>query len=175
MIGLYFLSKFNFVSVYFILWIFHFLLHGFSSSRDGQCHVLAFCLVVRSLHRGVCNLASPRNGKNASLVPGLGTLAGLLLPSKHPQGWLQGETWPSGKWERPRQVPGHRHPLAGTEPWGSAVDPCAQPPAVCAGRSEPLGLSFVTSLSSLESLWIPGIYSCLSTKGFTLIILVNSC
>lgn len=81
MIALAFLSKFNFVSVYFIQWIFHFLLHGFSSRGDGECHVFAFCSVVCSHHTWVCNLASPRNGKNASLVPGLNTLACPLLPS----------------------------------------------------------------------------------------------
>lgn len=64
---------------------------------------------------------------------------------------------------------------SGTKPWRSAADPHSQPPVVCAGMSESLGLFFVTSLSSLESLRIPGVYSCLNMKGFTLIILVNSC
>lgn len=102
MIALYFLSKFNFMSVYFIWWVFLFLLQGFSSSVDGDCHALAFYHVVHSQHTWVCNTASLRNGKRASFVPGLGTLVGSLLPRKHLETWLS-----FGKWEGSRQLLGH--------------------------------------------------------------------
>lgn len=158
---LYFLSKFNFMSVYFIWQLVLFLLQGFSSSVDGDCHVLTFYHVVHSQHTWVCNPASPRNCKNASFVPGLGTLVSSLLPSKHLQTWLSSG---NGKDE------GSCWDVAGTKPWRWQWIPAPKP----GERSESLELFFLTSHSSLESLWIP-VYSSLNMKGFTLITLVSSC
>lgn len=161
MIVLYFLSKFNFMAVFFIWWVFLFLLQGFSSSVDGDCHALASYHVVHSQHTWVCTPASPRNCINAFFVPGLGTLACSSLPNKDLQTWLS-----FGKWEGSRQFLGH----CGTEPRRWQRIPAPEP----GERSESLGLFFLTFPSSLESLSIP-VYSSLNMKGFTLITLVNSC
>lgn len=81
------------------------------------------------------------------LAPGLGTLAGPLLPSKHLQGQLQGEMCASGKREGPRQVLEHGNLLAEPKHWRWCWIPA--PSLLWFGRSESLGLFFITSLSSL--------------------------
>lgn len=104
---------------------------------------------VRSQHTWVCNLASPRNSKKMHL-----SCLGWVL-------WLV--IWETGRAKAGAGASGsaRRDPALGT-----AVGRCSHP----SGRSESLGLFFLTSLSSLASPRIPGVYSCLNTKGFTLIV-----